>query len=82
MSRAGSPIAEAERGAVESERRLDGTILDIRRLGNLSVPFRLSPGSRGVAHPSSGSHPNGGRDEDPLDISNGQRSGNLALGVL
>jgi len=28
-------------------RRLDGTILGIRRLRNLSVPFRLSPGGRG-----------------------------------
>ena len=30
-------------------RRLDGTILGIRRFGNLSVPFRLSTGWGGVA---------------------------------
>jgi hypothetical protein len=41
---AGSPIAEAKNGRPSNRRRrLDGTIHGIRRLGNLSVPFRLSP---------------------------------------
>ena len=36
-----------KRGPSNPRRRLDGTILGIRRLRNLSVPFRLSPGGRG-----------------------------------
>jgi hypothetical protein len=51
MSEAGSPIAEAERGAVDLIRRLDGTILGVHRLGNLSVPFRLSARCRGWLNP-------------------------------
>ena len=55
-------IAERKRGPSNLRRRLDGTILGIRRLGNLSVPFRLSP-VVGVAQSSMGSHPHGGCDE-------------------
>jgi hypothetical protein len=49
MSEAGSLAADAEKGPSNRRRRLDGTILGIRRLRNLSVPFRLSPRWWGVA---------------------------------
>jgi hypothetical protein len=42
VSEAGSLIAETEKGGPSNlGRRLDGTIPGVRRLGNLSVPFRL-----------------------------------------
>jgi hypothetical protein len=48
-------IADAEKGPSNRRRRLDGTILSIRRLGNLSVPFRLSTGWGGVGSILNGS---------------------------
>jgi hypothetical protein len=48
VSEHGSPIAEAEnKWPSNLSAPLDGTIHGVRRLGNLSVPLRLSPGGRG-----------------------------------
>jgi hypothetical protein len=50
MSEAGSPIAGPKNWRPSNPwRRFDGTIPGVRRLGNLSVPSRLSPGGVGVA---------------------------------
>jgi hypothetical protein len=66
MSEAGSPIAEAEQGGRQTRRRrLDGTILGVRRLGNLSVPFRLSPPVVGAGSFLNGFPLPGGHDWKP-----------------
>jgi hypothetical protein len=44
LAQAQKPRLPTKNGSIQ-----DGTILGIRRLGNLSVPFRLSPRWQGVA---------------------------------